>query len=60
MQTANTYKKIILDSAPTNARGEKLKNWEKLRKEIEWAEKYGKKYTSVEELHRDLMAQNDY
>ncbi len=28
---------------------------EKIIKEAEWARKYGKRYSSIEELHRDIL-----
>ena len=54
---SNVVSKQSLGFTPTNAKGEKLKNWEQLKKEIEWAEKYGKRYKNFDEMHNDILAE---
>jgi len=49
-----------LTFTPMTKEGVKLRNWSVLKKEIDFAKKNGKKYTSAEKLHRDLLAQNGF
>lgn len=43
-----------LSFAPTTTEGKKLRHWKLYKKEIAWAKKYGKRYSSVDELMKDL------
>ena len=45
---------------PMTKQGIKIRNWEQLKKEIDFAEKHGKKYKNAEELHKDLLARKGF
>ena len=54
----NVVAKQSLDFIPMSEEGYRLKNFEEYKKESIWAKKYGKRYKSINELHKDLLAKN--
>ncbi len=45
----------VLPFLPATEKGKELRYYEQYKKEIAWAKKYGKSYTSGKELMDDLM-----
>lgn len=40
---------------PATTEGLKLLRWKEYRRDIAWAKKHGKVYTSAEEMHADIL-----
>lgn len=41
--------------APSTHKWTDLRHWKLYEKEIAWAKKYGKRYSSAEEMHADIL-----
>lgn len=44
-----------LSFVPTTTDGLKLRHWKLYKKEIAWGKKHGKRYTTAEEMHADIL-----
>lgn len=44
-----------LSFAPTTRKWKDLRHWRLYEKEIAWAKKHGKRYSSAEEMHADIL-----
>ncbi len=40
---------------PVTTAGLKLRHWAEYKRDIAWAKKHGKRYTSAEEMHADIL-----